>query len=61
TKLRLEESNKKADTLQTDFIAMLSIFAAIVIAFSGGLSLLGSSISSINYAKHYIIIYYPKE
>lgn len=49
----LEESNRKASTIQTDLIAILSIFAAIVITFSGGLTLLGSNIASVNNAKHY--------
>lgn len=49
----LEQANRKADTIQTELIAMLSIFAAIVIAFSGGITLLGNSISSISNAKHY--------
>lgn len=49
----LKEANEKADTIQTELIAMLSIFAAIVIAFSGGITLLGNSISSISNAKHY--------
>ncbi len=50
---RLEESNKKADAIQTEVIAILGIFAAIIIAFSGGLTLLGNSIISICNAKHY--------
>lgn len=53
TNANLEEANRKADTIQTELIAMLSIFAAIVIAFSGGITLLGNSISTISDAKHY--------
>lgn len=53
TNANLEEANRKADTIQTELIAMLSIFAAIVIAFSGGITLLGNSISAISDAKHY--------
>ncbi len=50
---KLEESNKKADGIQTELIAILGIFAAIIIAFSGGVTLLGSSIVSISSAEHY--------
>lgn len=50
---KLEESNKKADGIQTELITILGIFAAIIITFSGGVTLLGSSIASINNAKHY--------
>lgn len=49
----LEEASKKASTMQTELIAVLSIFAAIVITFSGGLSFLGSAMTSINGASHY--------
>lgn len=49
----LEESNKKASTIQTELITILSIFAAIVITFSGGLTLLGSSVSSMSNARQY--------
>lgn len=53
TNKKLEEANKKADAIQTELIAILGIFAAIIIAFSGGLTLLGNSIASINNANHY--------
>lgn len=43
----LEEANKQAENLQTQLVSVLSIFAAIVIAFSGGMSFLGNAISSI--------------
>lgn len=52
----LEESNKKASTIQTELIAVLSIFAAIVITFSGGVSFLGSAMTSINNAKYYEVV-----
>jgi len=50
---KLDEANKKADTIQTELISILGIFAAIVIAFSGGLTLLGNSVSAIANAPHY--------
>lgn len=43
----LKEANEKAKSLQTELIAVLSIFAAIVIAFSGGFTFLGSVMTSI--------------
>lgn len=43
----LKEANDKAGNLQTELVSVLSIFAGVVIAFFGGLSFLGSSISSI--------------
>lgn len=50
---KMEEANKKADGIQTQLITILGIFAAIIVTFSGGVTLLGSSIMSINNAKHY--------
>ena len=50
---KLEESNERADGIQTQLITILGIFAAIIIAFSGGLTLLGNSITAIHNAEHY--------
>lgn len=49
----LDKASKTASTMQTELIAVLSIFAAIVITFSGGVSFLGSALTSINMAKYY--------
>ena len=49
----LDKASKTASTMQTELIAVLSIFAAIVITFSGGVSFLGSAITSINTANYY--------
>ena len=38
---------KKARNLQLEMVAILAIFAAIVVAFAGGLNLLGSSLSGV--------------
>lgn len=43
----LEEAKCKANTMQTELIAVLSIFAAIVITFSGGWELLGNAVSAV--------------
>ena len=43
----LERANEKAKSLQTELITVLSIFAAIVIAFSGGFTFLGGVMTSI--------------
>ena len=40
----LKRTKKKIKRLQTEFIVILGIFAAIVMAFSGGITLLGSSL-----------------
>lgn len=40
----LEKSKKKVRKMQTEVIVILGIFAAIVMAMSGGLSLIGSSL-----------------
>lgn len=42
---KLVAATQKAESIQTELISVLSIFAAIVIAFSGGLSLLGNALS----------------
>lgn len=41
----LEETNRKAKSLQSELISVLSIFAAIVITFSGSLSYISSALS----------------
>ena len=43
--IKLEKASKKAESIQTELLSILSIFAAIVIAFSGGLSFLGGTLS----------------
>lgn len=53
TVTKLDEANKKADSMQTDIIAVLSIFSGIVISFSGGFTLLGSVMTAVNEAVHY--------
>ena len=56
----LKDAAKNADiaservaSTQTDIIAVLSIFAGIVLTFSGGFTFLGSVMTSINNAVHY--------
>lgn len=44
---KVKDANEKAENLQTQLVSVLSIFAAIVIAFSGGVNLLGNAISSL--------------
>lgn len=38
---RAENLSREADSLKTDVVTILGIFAAVIIAFSGGLSMLG--------------------
>lgn len=42
----IEEAHREAQSSKMEMVAILSIFAAIVIAFSGGLTYLGGTISS---------------
>ncbi|MGN0273001.1 MAG: hypothetical protein ACI4DL_09625 [Lachnospiraceae bacterium] len=46
-KKELESANNKANTMQTELIAVLSIFSAIVITFAGGFELIGNAISAV--------------
>lgn len=50
---RMRKATKQAASIQTELIAVLSIFAAIVVTFSGGFTFLGSVMSSINDAEVY--------
>lgn len=50
---KLTKASKKASSIQTELIAVLSIFAAIVTTFSGSFTFLGSVMTSINGAEHY--------
>lgn len=49
----LQKASKQAASIQTELIAVLSIFAAIVVTFSGGFTFLGSVMSSVNGAEYY--------
>lgn len=51
--VELEAASRRAASIQTELIAVLSIFAAIVVAFSGGFTFLGSVMTSINEAEYY--------
>lgn len=44
---KLEESTKKLEKVQQESIAILSIFAAVILAFTGGLSFLGKGVDII--------------
>lgn len=52
--LKIEQKNKKytkkIKNLQLEMISILAIFAAIVIAFSAGINILGNAISNVGYA-----------
>lgn len=49
----LKAASKQAASIQTELIAVLSIFAAVVVTFSGGFTFLGSVMTSVNEANHY--------
>lgn len=44
---KLEKAQKTVSSMQTELIAVLSIFAAIVLAFSGSMSFLGNTLAAI--------------
>ncbi|MDE5757308.1 MAG: hypothetical protein K2H85_01720, partial [Allobaculum sp.] len=46
-KSELTKATAKANSLQTELVVVLSIFAAIVMTFSGGFSLMGNVMTSI--------------
>ena len=52
----LEAASKQASSMQTEVISVLSIFAGIAFVFSGGMSFLGSAITSINNATNYELV-----
>ncbi len=52
----LKNASKQAASMQTEVIAILSIFAGIVFTFSGGLTFFGSVMTSIENAKHYEMV-----
>ncbi len=52
----LTSASEQASSVQTDVIAVLSIFAGIAFVFSGGMSFLGSAVTAINDAKHYELV-----
>lgn len=52
-KTRIDAATNRANTMQTELISILSIFAAIVLTFSGGFTFLGSSVTAISTAKYY--------
>ena len=49
----IEDATTRANTMQTELISILSIFAAIVITLSGGFTFLGNSLTAISNAKYY--------
>lgn len=49
----LQKASEQAASIQTELIAVLSIFAAIVVTFSGGFTFLGSVMSSISGIEYY--------
>lgn len=51
-----ERYKQRMDRMQGEFISILSIFSAVIIAFFGGINLLGSALSSINDVNRYRLI-----
>lgn len=53
---KLKAASEQAGSIQTELIAVLSVFAAIVITFSGGFSIFGNIMASIGEAKQYEMV-----
>ncbi len=49
-KRKLQKATKKIKDLQLEMVSILAIFAAIVVAFSGGMNVLGNAISGVGHA-----------
>lgn len=50
---RAENAQKKVKKAQTDVLAILSVFAAVILAFMGGITFLGGAMSSISETRVY--------
>ncbi len=50
---RVDNATKRANTMQTELISILSIFAAIVMTFSGSFTFLGNSMTAISNTDNY--------
>ncbi len=53
---QIEKHEDKMEKMQGEFISILSIFSAIIIAFFGGINLLGSALTNINMSSKYRLI-----
>ncbi|EOY7157833.1 TPA: hypothetical protein OE941_001766 [Clostridioides difficile] len=53
---QIENHEKKIEKVQSEFIAILTIFSAIIIAFFGGTQILGEVLSSIKNSNFYVLI-----
>lgn len=54
-KQNIRRSNRIADSLQTQMVSILGVFAAIIVAFFGGLSIFGSIFNNLNQKEFYRI------
>lgn len=55
---KLEEAQKSMSSVQTELIAVLSIFAAIVLTFSGSMSLLGNALTGMENAPFFKSVFF---
>ncbi len=58
TKTELNEAREKLSSVQTELIAVLSIFAAIVFTFSGGLNYLGTALTGMENAPFFKSVFF---
>lgn len=54
----LRSAQKKVSTVQTELIAVLSIFAAIVFTFSGSISIIGNALSGMTAAPFFKAVFF---
>ncbi|WP_107631486.1 hypothetical protein [Agathobaculum massiliense] len=52
-KVDAEKARKKVSKAQTDMLAILSVFSAVILAFMGGMTFLGGAMSSISETRIY--------
>jgi len=55
---KIEEAQKSMSSMQTELIAVLSIFAAIVLTFSGSMSLLGNALTGMQTAPFFKSVFF---
>lgn len=56
--VQLDEAGKKVNSVQTELISVLSIFAAIVLTFSGSMSLLGNAFTGMQDTRFFKAVFF---
>lgn len=58
TKSELSQANEKLKTIQTEVVSVLSIFAAIVLTFAGGISYIGEALRGMKDAPFFKAVFF---